>query len=356
MRLLLFNLVTDDADPDLGFAANWIRHLALRCERVDVLTMYQGEADLPQNVTVFSVGRERGWSKARRVIQFYRRLARLLSARPYDACFAHMMPLFAGLGGPLLKARGIPITLWYTHRQVSLQLRLGLFMSTRVVSPVESSFPLATSRLRLTGHGIDTDFFSPSPKSSRDPSEKPLVMQVGRLTAIKHQATTIRAIADTGAELALIGGVPDGYSDAYARELKALSLALDVQDRCHFVGALGQAAARDSCRRATVSVNTTGAGSFDKAALESMACGIPTIVSHDAFAPLLGDYQELLTIDGPQDVAGLRDRLNQLFDMSAAERDEIGLSLRYAVIRQHSLKRLINNLMAIFQTGELPSG
>ena len=109
MRLLLFNLMTDEADPVLGFALGWIRELAARCEYVDVITMYRGAYQLPENVRVYSAGRERGWSKPLRLAHFYRHLLRLLRARRYDACFAHMMPLFAGLAGPLLSARGIPI-------------------------------------------------------------------------------------------------------------------------------------------------------------------------------------------------------------------------------------------------------
>ena len=165
-RLLLFNLMTDDADPVLGFAGDWIRVLAARCEYVDVLTMYRGTYLPPDNVRVFSAGRERGLSKAARLTRFYRQLARLLSKRRYDACFAHMMPLFAGLAGPLLTARGISTTLWYTHRQRSLQLRAGLLMSRRVVSADASSFPYETGKLRVLGHGIDCDFYAPAPLRS----------------------------------------------------------------------------------------------------------------------------------------------------------------------------------------------
>ena len=141
MRLLLFNLATDVNDPVLAFAVAWIHELARQCESIDVITMYRGAADLPANVTVYSAGRERGLSKPRRVANFYRHLLRLLATRRYDACFAHMMPLFAGLAGPLLTARGIRTAVWYTHRQRSAQLRLGLAMSWRVVSADATSFP-----------------------------------------------------------------------------------------------------------------------------------------------------------------------------------------------------------------------
>ena len=57
-------------DPVLGFGSVWIRELARRCESVDVISMYRGAVDLPANVRVFSVGREHGWSKAKRLAHF----------------------------------------------------------------------------------------------------------------------------------------------------------------------------------------------------------------------------------------------------------------------------------------------
>ena len=241
MRLLLFNLMTDESDPVLGFAPGWIRELAARCELVDVITMYRGTHSLPDNVRVYSAGREQGWSKPRRLLSFYRQLLPLLAARRYDACFAHMMPLFAGLAGPLLRARGIPMTLWYTHRQRSAQLRLGAAMSWRLVSADASSFPYASHKLRVIGHGIDTDFYAPAAAADE---ERPLVLQVGRLAAIKHQATTIRALAQTEARLALIGGTQPGAPPDYERQLRELISRLELEGRCQLLGDLPAAEVR----------------------------------------------------------------------------------------------------------------
>ena len=349
--------MTDESDPVLGFACNWIRRLAAQCERVDVLTMYRGEYDLPANARVFSAGRERGLSKAARVAGFYRHLTRLLATRRYDACFAHMMPLFACLAGPLLTARGIRTVLWYTHRQRSAQLRLGLAMSWRVVSADASSFPYRTGKLRVIGHGIDTEFFSPPRPESHKEGEgsQALVVQVGRLAAIKHQATTIAAAAGTEARLALIGGVQAGYSSDYERRLVNMARELGMEARCQFTGDLPAAEVRDWYRRATAAVNMSPVGLFDKAVLESMACGLPTIVCNPAFAPLLGDYADLLVTAGPEDVNGLRDRLERLFALSDRERAEIGRQLRESVLREHSLDRLTGRLLAVLRTGELPA-
>ncbi len=112
LRLLMFNLMTDTSDPVLGFTTAWIHELATHCETIDVITMYQGTLAVPDNVRVFSAGRERGYSKPLRVLNFYNHLIRLLLTQKYDVCFAHMMPLFAGLAGPLLTARGIRTVLW----------------------------------------------------------------------------------------------------------------------------------------------------------------------------------------------------------------------------------------------------
>ena len=354
MRLLLFNLATDDADPVLGFGSVWIRELAQHCESIDVITMYRGAVDLPNTVRVFSAGREHGWSRARRLGQFYRHLTRLLSAHRYDVCFAHMMPLFAALSGPFLKARGIPLVLWYAHRQETRQLRLGLAMSWRAVTSVATSFPVSTDKLRVVGQGIDTDFYAPASHVDSAQDEAPLILHVARLAAIKHQASTIKALAQTKAQLAFVGGVQPGYPDNYLRDLENLCADLEMRERCHFTGDLPAAQVRDWNRRATIAVNTSPVGLFDKSALESMACAVPTVVCNPAFASLMGEYSDLLLINAPDDVTGLRDRLARLLALPESERERIGQTLRAGVIREHSLKTLIARLLSVFETGELP--
>ena len=364
MRLLLFNLMTDESDPVLGFACGWIRELAARCEYVDVITMYRGAHQLPPNVRVYSAGRERGLNKPLRLARFYRHLLRLLRERRYDACFAHMMPLFAGLAGPLLSARGVPTALWYTHRARSAQLRLGLAMSRRVVSADATSFPYDTTKLRVIGHGIDCDFYSPPSPAlpplggqgdwTAKPGQHPLIVQVARLAAVKHQATTIAAAAGTEARLALIGGAQPGSPAGYERELRALIRRLGAEERCRLIGDAPAAEVVGWYRRAAVAVNMSPVGLFDKAALESMACGVPTVVCNPAFAPLLGEHADLLLAAGPEDARGLSERLTRLLALSAAERAAIGAVLRDNVRREHSLPAMIERLLAVLRTGELP--
>jgi len=351
LRLLMFNLMTDVNDPVLGFTTAWIQELARHCETIDVITMYQGELDLPENVHVFSAGRERGLSKPLRVLHFYRHLVSLLLTRQYDVCFAHMMPLFAGLAGPLLTARGIRTVLWYTHRQKSGQLKLGMNMSWRVVSAVATSFPYETSKLRVIGHGINTDFYAPTTSPPTD--HLPTVIQVARLASIKHQETTIQAVAQTQAHLVLVGDVQAGYPKAYRQDLEDMAHQLGMADRITFTGDLNVRDVRDRFLGSTIAVNMSPVGLFDKSTLESMACGVPTIVCNPEFGHLMGDYQDLLIVKNPEDVEGLRDNINRILALSDTERATIGQTLRDNVVKHYGLPDLIQRLVDVLRTGEL---
>ena len=123
--------------------------------------------------------------------------------------------------------------------------------------------------------------------------------------------------------------------------------------RCHFTGELPAAQARDWQRRAAVAVNASPIGLFDKSALESMACALPTIVCNPAFAPLMGEYRDLLLFDAPDDVDGLRERLRHLLGMPAEQRRQIGNTLRAGVLREHSQEQLMEKLMSVLRTGEI---
>lgn len=347
-NLLLFNLATDADDPILSFTTHWLNRLAACYDHIDVITMRVGRLAVAPNVSVYSVGKERGYSEPRRLVEFYRILSRLLRQRPYAACFAHMMPLFATLGAPLL--RGVPSTLWYTHRQAHRTLRLATAASFRVVTAASDSFPLPTPKLRVIGHGIDTDFFAPDAQVV--PAQPPVIVHVARLMPIKHQATLIRALAVIPEARAIfIGDVPPGADATYRTELEMLARELGVSERVSFAGNIPPEAVRDWNRRAALAVNLSPAGLFDKGALEGMAVGVPTIVASAAFDDVTGGDPRLY-VPAPDDHATLAARLRDLLALSAAERQQIGSAQRQRVIAAHSLDGLITRLVSVLNTGE----
>ena len=350
-KLLLFNLRTDADDQVLSFTTGWINALAAHFAYVDVLTMHAGRLAVADNVQVYSVGRERGLSEARRAANFYGILTRLLSRRSYTACFAHMMPLFAGMGGPLLTLAKVRTVLWYTHRQRTRQLELGLRMSDRVVTAVKSSFPIESPKVRALGHGIDTDLYAPQ---DYQVGERPRIVYVARLTPIKHQHILLQAaLSLPQVEVVLIGDVPDGYDDAYKRQLMQQAQDSGIAERVIFTGPQTPDQIREWLRGAFVAVNLAPVGLFDKAPLESMSAGVPTIVANPAFESVTAGYVNLLHIPDPQAVNALVTRLHGALMLGPTKRTQIGLALRDRVIAQHSLHQLMQRLVSVLKTGEV---
>jgi glycosyltransferase involved in cell wall biosynthesis len=351
-RLLLFNLATDADDPILGFAHLWVARLAARFDAIEVITMRAGRVDLPANVRVASVGKERGHSEAARALTFYRLLADRLARGRFAACFAHMMPLFAVMGAPLLLPARIPITLWYTHRQDHRMLRLAARVSRRVVTAAPDSFPFATPKLRAIGHGVDTDFFAPARAAVHD--DPPLIVQVARLMPIKHQATLIRALAGMAqpAQVLFIGGVPPEQDARYQDRLIALAGDLGVRDRVTFAGDQPREAVRAAYQRASAAVNLSPVGLFDKAALESMACAVPTLTANPAFDPLAGADADALRLPAPDDDRALAATLDALLALPDERRAALGARQREGVCAAHGLDGLIDRLTAVLLNGE----
>jgi hypothetical protein len=57
MRPLMIVQLIDEYDWLRGFIVPWVRALAERVEHLHVLTLEQREARLPDNVTVYSMGK-----------------------------------------------------------------------------------------------------------------------------------------------------------------------------------------------------------------------------------------------------------------------------------------------------------
>jgi glycosyltransferase involved in cell wall biosynthesis len=191
MRLLLFNLATDLDDPILGFTTCWIRALAKRMEFIHVITMRTGRVDLPGNVRVYSVGKERNYIEPRRAVEFYRHLFGILHEDRIDVCFSHMTPIFTVLGAPILKPKGIPIVTWYAHPSLTWILKLAHYLSDRIVTSLATAYPYKHDKLTVVGQGIDTDLFSPDGHVM--PDNPPMILCVGRLSLVKDHPTLLRA-------------------------------------------------------------------------------------------------------------------------------------------------------------------
>jgi glycosyltransferase involved in cell wall biosynthesis len=350
VRLLWFNLATDADDPILGFSSSWLRAVAERVESVHVLTMRTGRVEVPENVYVHSVGKEKGYSEPRRAWEFYRLLFHVLRHDRVDACFSHMMPLFSSLAAPVLKPRRIPIVTWYAHLHLSQMLKLAHRLSSRMVTSLRSTYPYRHDKLVVLGQGIDTDLFTPGDSMLVD--EAPMILCVGRLSLVKDHPTLLKAACrlrqrhQEPFQVVVVAG-PAGPGDAsYIRSLHEQVRELGLRDTVRFEPPVAMAQLPHWYRRCAVHVNLTGTGSGDKVALEAMSSARPCLVANEGFEETLGDYADLLLFR-QGDAEDLASKLMGLLQRSVAERQAIGRHLRERVVGMHSLERLADRLVAL---------
>lgn len=288
MKLLIITQTVDTNDPVLGFFARWIEEFAKHCERVEVICLKEGEHTLPANVRVHSLGKVEG-SKQKAVSSMIGNRIRYTSRflfliwklrKEYDTVFVHMNPEYVVLGGWFWRLWGKTVALWYTHKNVDLKLRIAELFANIIFTASKESFRLRTRKVRVMGHGIDTDFFSPDSSVVRGD----WVLSVGRLMPSKRHDLAVKKAVQEGRTLRIAGeGSERARLEAMAREQNA---------KVQFLGGLTQTQLRDEYRTAAYLIHTSETGSLDKVVLEALACGL-SIVTND---PAL----KSLEAEGPQ--------------------------------------------------------
>ncbi len=350
MRLLVMNLATDVKHPALGFAHDLLNAFAHRVEDVQVLTMTIGTTRLPSNVSVMSLGQERGFSQPRRLVRFYRCLLNLTRGNRVDVCFAHMAPLFAGLAGPVLAARAVPMVLWYGHPSVTWRLKVADRFSRRIVTNVATAYPYRNDRLTAVGCGIDENLFRTDPCTIECPGS---ILCVGRISPSKRlenlieAAALLSAKATQGFTVTFLGPILSVEDDQYLGSLRAKATHLGIGNIIRFEQGRPRYQLPDVYRSCSVHVNLTPTGFGDKVAVEAMACGRPSVLANEGFRETLGDHaSDLLFTLG--DVAALAERLHRLLAMTVAERANLGVELSKRAIRFHGLEGVTDRLMRVF--------
>lgn len=291
MKLLIVTQAVDRNDPILGFFHRWIAEFAVSCERVTVICLKKGSADLPSNVEVLSLGKEEGVSRIGYLCRFFWFL--LVRRAAYDAVFVHMNPVYVILAGVFWRLSGKKIGLWYTHKHVDLKLRIAEKLAHAIFSASRASFRLPTSKLNVLGHGIETEVFYPPASSEKPADRERIILTSGRISPVKNIHILIDAFALLkwpNSRLVIIGEASGSVERDYAKMLRQRVAAKGLETSVAFVGAKTQAEVAEALRLADIYVNLSQTGSLDKAVLEAMACGVYTITSNEAFQETADTY------------------------------------------------------------------
>lgn len=344
-RILWFNLACDQDDPALGFAVSWIGEVAALSGHVDVVTQRVGRLVRPANVAIHSLGKERGYGRARMALEFYRAVGRLVREDRYDAAFVHMAPLLAILAFPFLRRRGIPILLWYVHPRADLRLRMAQAAADRVLTSLDGSYPLATTKLEVIGHGIDTRLFRPA---SLPKAERLTILAAGRISRAKNLHTLLHAIhllarrSKHPFRLVILGSPLTGADRVYAEDLKALAKSFALDD-VEFHPAVPWESMPDWYRQCWFHVDLTPLGFGDKVALEAMSCGRPSLVANPGYRDTLGTCSDRLLVASGE-VDEWCEKMAALISLESEELLAMGAYLRDRVVALHDLQRLAGRL------------
>lgn len=352
MKLLIITQKVDISDSNLGFFHSWLEKSAQKLEKLYVVCLAKGEHYLPENVEVYSLGKEKGYSKLRQLFRLEKFLIKILPE--IKGVFLHMCPIYGIFTFPLAKLFRKRMILWYVHKSVSWKLKLVEKCVDEIFTASKESCRLKNrKKIKIVGHGIDTEFFKPpSLNFERQPSNKLKILFVGRIAPVKDLEALIEAIdilvnqkniRDVKVEI--IGSPIEYYEKKYHQNLIRLIKEKELVEHIKFLGGIPHREVLKFYQNSNVFLNLSPTGGMDKAVLEAMACGLPVLVCNEAFKKDFGRFVNELFFqkNNPQDLA---QRILNLQTMDVAA---VGNYLRKQVIQNHNLDNLIDKIINNFQ-------
>jgi len=337
MKLLIITQKVDKDDQLLGFFIDWLQRFSNKFETVLALCLKKGNYQLPPNIEVISLGKEKGVSKIGQLFNFYKYI--LIYRKKYDAVFVHMNPIWAVLGGIIWRLSNKKIFLWYTTKGVTFKLKIAEKFANKILTASKESFRIPSKKIIVTGHGIDTDIFKPN--LNREIKEAS-ILSVGRISPVKNYDVLIDAIkilSDQGIKFSVtIIGEPALKQDlSYENKLKMKIYNLGLGDYFKFLGKVKHRDLNNYYQSHNIFIHLSKTGSLDKVLLEAMASGMQIMSSNDSAKSFLPP--EL--IFNENDHQELAQKIKNIF------KNKINPDLRSYVVKNHNLNNLIDNISKI---------
>lgn len=279
MKLLIVTQIVDKDDPVLGFFHRWIEEFAKHVEKVTVICLKEGARTLPNNVTVHSLGKEKGSQPAFIYAQRFLHLS-WKYRNEYDAVFVHMNHEYLLISGWFWKLRGIRTALWYTHGSVPFSLRVASLFSDKIFTASHHSLRLETRKKKVMGHGLLIDNRKAHPVTSA----RPVFVTVSRVSRVKNIHVMLEALAripdGQRPYLKIVGGPVTSEDELYFDQIRSYADAQGLVSTVDFLGPRTRVGVIAELEQAHAFLHLSATGSLDKAPLEALAMGVPVISSN----------------------------------------------------------------------------
>jgi len=261
----------------------------------------------------------------------------------YDAVFVHMNPEYIVLGGYLWHRWGKKISLWYAHKSVTRAIHAAVRRADLIFTVSPTSFRIPTEKLRVVGHGIDTEVFKPD---MRESSIETRLVTTGRIAPSKHLIEMLRVLdvlyqRDEKFAFTIVGKAVTPAEEAYERQVREEIEQRPYKAKIRMAGAVPHSQLPALLNKQDLFLNFGGTGNMDKAGLEALAVGVPVITTNEAFEDLLGPFGLYVA---ERNYESLADAINR--SMQRPDRAAMVATLRNKIVAEHSLSKLIPKILA----------
>lgn len=343
MKLLILTQVMDKKDSSLGFFQRWVEVLAPNFSHIDVVCLKKGDYRAPENVAVYSLGKEyfkesNLWRRVLYVVRFYRLVWNL--RKNYDMVFVHMNQEYVLLGGILWKILGKKIFMWRNHYAGSFLTNIAVFFCDKVFCTSKFSYTARFKKTVLMPVGVDEQSIHLEEAINRIPRS---ILFLGRLDISKRPdllLDALGALAARGVDFTatFVGGASE-LGSSYEAMLHAKAEALKISDRVVFVGAVPNTETYRYYRSHEIFVNCSKSGMFDKTIFKAVASGCLVLATSRDFGNLVGDD----FIFTENDVTSLTEKLEEYLSKDEKSTAEARVLLG-KIIKQHSLPVLATRI------------
>ena len=360
MKLLICTQKVDKEDDILGFFHSWLIDFAKNAEKITVICLEKGIVELPKNVEVFSLGKEKVDSgfmiydsriiqKIKYALVFWKYIWQKRSE--YDTVFVHMNKEYILLGAPVWFIFYKKIVFWYNHKVGTVGARIAGFLSDKILYTGDQSFFADHFKSEKMPVGIDENLFKKN--LNVIPSENSF-LYIGRISPVKNLDVLIDAaklLLDYGCDFKI--SIYGGFSDKdkfYYEAIREKAKSLEENKRVVFEGAVPNYKTPEIFERHEFAVNMTLGGSLDKTIFEAMAFEMPVISANQSMKNIWTKEQcdkLLVTEKNPKELAL---KMKSLINSAAGDNAALGKSLREIAVQNHSLSKLSEKLFKIFRT------
>jgi glycosyltransferase involved in cell wall biosynthesis len=354
MRLLVVTQKVDIGDDVMSFFHNWLLKLAPLVDELHVIGNATGKYDLPSNVHIYSLGREKGKSRIMRVIRLNLLALRILPR--VDGIFIHMCPEYVAALYPLNLFFKKPVVMWYAHIGVSKTAKWAVAHVDKILSPSKDSFLHDTDKVIPTGHGIDPDIFSPVSREGKPERKKLLVL--GRISYVKDLDTLVEAInilvherKRVNIEVIMVGSPARAEDDKYLAHLREKISKYGIEHYFTWMGSVANNEAVEYYRNSDLFIRTQKGGGYGKVELEAMATGLRVVLPTDVYNKLLPEFAKDMYFT-EQDSAMLAEKIDKVLNWDDVRKARYAARVRRLVIENHNLNKLAIKIVDSFNERE----